>query len=174
LSAPPETFIRKTIRPLAAYGPPRDPAAVPLHLNESPSDVPEDLKRALVERLFRSDWSKYPITDGARLSRSVAAVAGVDPAGTMVGNGSNELLQLLLFATVEPGDRVVVAAPSFALYALQAKALGATVVEVRPDQEYQLEHIAGAVNVPLKELDRSILVRFPLAEPIVVYCNDFL
>ena len=93
MSAPPETFIRKTIRPLAAYGPPRDPAAVPLHLNESPSDVPEDLKRALVERLFRSDWSKYPITDGARLSRSLAAVAGVDPAGTMVGNGSNELLK---------------------------------------------------------------------------------
>jgi len=63
LSAPPETFLRKTILPLAAYGPPRDPAAVPLHLNESPSDVPEDLKRELVERLFRLDWSKYPITD---------------------------------------------------------------------------------------------------------------
>src|SRR5881394_566922 len=55
MSAPPESFVRRTIRPLAAYGPPRDPAAVPLHLNESPSDVPEDLKRALVERLFRSD-----------------------------------------------------------------------------------------------------------------------
>src|SRR5205823_811272 len=72
VSAPPESFIRKTVRPLAAYGPPRDPAPVPLHLNESPNDVPEDLKRALVEKLFRSDWSKYPITDGARLARTLA------------------------------------------------------------------------------------------------------
>src|SRR5205814_835502 len=45
-------------------------------------------------------------------------------------NGSNELLQLLLFACVEPGDLVVVASPSFSLYALQAAALGAHVVEV--------------------------------------------
>jgi len=149
LTAPPESFLRKTILPLAAYGPPRDPAAVPLHLNESPSDVPEDLKRELVERLFRADWSKYPITDGARLARSLAAAAGVDPAGTMVGNGSNELLQLLLFATVEPGDRVVVAAPSFALYALQAKALGASVVEVR------LRQSDGSFRFPVDEIARA-------------------
>jgi len=149
LSAPPETFLRKTILPLAAYGPPRDPAAVPLHLNESPSDVPEDLKRELVERLFRLDWSKYPITDGARLARSLAAAAGVDPAGAMVGNGSNELLQLLLLAALEGGDRVVVAAPSFALYALQAKALGASVVEVR------LRRSDGSFRFPVDEIARA-------------------
>ena len=45
MSRPPESFVRETIRPLAAYGPPRDPAPVPLHLNESPSDLPDDLKR---------------------------------------------------------------------------------------------------------------------------------
>ena len=151
MSVPPESFVRRTIRPLAAYGPPRDPAAVPLHLNESPSDVPEDLKRVLVERLFRADWSKYPITDGAHLGRALAVSAGVDPAGTMVGNGSNELLQLLLFATLEPGDRVVVAAPSFALYALQAKALGAAVVEVRLRQRdgsfrFSVDQIAQAAK----------------------------
>jgi len=51
---------------------------------------------------------------------------------------------------------------------------GATIVEVLPEEAYRLEHIAGAVNLPLKELDRSVLARFPPAEPIVVYCNDFL
>jgi len=149
LSAPPESFVRRTIRPLAPYGPPRDPAPVPLHLNESPSDVPDDLKRVLVERLFRSDWSKYPIVDGARLAGALAAVAGVDPAGTMVGNGSNELLQLLLVATLEPGDRVVVAAPSFALYALQARALGASVVEVR------LRQRDGSFRFPIDEIAQA-------------------
>ena len=130
MSAPPESFVRKTVRPLAAYGPPRDPAAVPLHLNESPSDLPEELKRVLVERLFRSDWSKYPISDGAVLAQELARASGVDAAGVLVGNGSNELLQLLLYATLEPGDTVVVSSPSFSLYSLQAAALGARVVEV--------------------------------------------
>jgi len=130
MSRAPESFVRGTVRPLAAYGPPRDPAAVPLHLNESPSDLPEDLKRELAAKILAMDWSKYPITDGARLAADLAQAYGVDPAGVLVGNGSNELLQLLLFACVEPGDAVVVATPSFSLYGLQASALGARVVEV--------------------------------------------
>ena len=126
----PESFVRETIRPLAAYGPPRDPAAVPLHLNESPYDLPAELKRELTERVLASDWSKYPITDGAALAQDLAHAYGVDPASVLVGNGSNELLQLLLFSCLSPGDAIAVAQPSFSLYALQAKALGAQVREV--------------------------------------------
>src|SRR5439155_10025297 len=73
---------------------------------------------------------KYPSTAGQTLAAEIARAYGVAPAGGLVGNGSNELLQLLLFACIEPGDSVVVAAPSFALYALQARALGARVVSV--------------------------------------------
>ena len=147
MSRAPESFVRATVRPLAAYGPPRDPAAVPLHLNESPSDLPDDLKRALTAKVLALDWSKYPITDGPRLCVDLAQAYGVDPAGVLVGNGSNELLQLLLFACVEPGDAVVVATPSFSLYALQAAALGARVVDVplRPSG-------AGEFRFPVQEL----------------------
>ncbi len=126
----PESFVRETLRPLAAYGPPRDPAAVPLHLNESPYDLPEELKRELTARVLAADWSKYPITDGALLAQDLARAYRVDAAGVLVGNGSNELLQLLLFACVSPGEVVAVAQPSFSLYALQARALGAEVREV--------------------------------------------
>ena len=130
MSRPPESFVKATVRPLAAYGPPRDPAKVALHLNESPSDVPDELKKALAAELAGMDWSKYPITDGSRLAMEISEACGVDPAGVLVGNGSNELLQLLLLACIEPGDKVVVATPSFALYGLQAAAMGANVVEV--------------------------------------------
>src|ERR1700674_1598008 len=130
MSRSPESFVRATVRPLAPYGPPRDPAAVPLHLNESPYDLPEELKEELSARILASDWSKYPGTEGAKLAADLAQVYRWDPAGVLVGNGSNELLQLLLFACVDPGDTVVVASPSFALYALQASALGARVIEV--------------------------------------------
>src|SRR5205823_4629428 len=146
---PPESFVRRTVRPLSAYRPPRDPAAVPLHLNESPSDLPQDLKAELSERIARSDWSKYPIVDGARLADDLARVFRVDPAGVLVGNGSNELLQLTLLACVEPGDAVVVAAPSFSLYALQAAALGARIIEV------PLRAKDGAFRFPVDELVRT-------------------
>jgi histidinol-phosphate aminotransferase len=149
MSREPQDFVRGTIRPLAAYGPPRDPAAVPLHLNESPHDLPPELKRQLAAELEALDWSKYPITDGSRLGADLSRAAGVDPSGVLVGNGSNELLQLLLFACVEPGDKVVVAEPSFSLYALQAKALGAKVVAVA------LRTASGEFRFPLPELVRA-------------------
>jgi histidinol-phosphate aminotransferase len=146
MSRAPEDFVRGTLRPLAAYGPPRDPAPVPLHLNESPSDLPPELKRELAAQFEALDWSKYPITDGGRLAADLARAYGVDPAGVLVGNGSNELLQLLLFACVEPGDTVVVVAPSFSLYALQARALGARVVEL------PLRAASGEFRFPVEEL----------------------
>ena len=141
MSRAPESFVRGTIRPLAPYGPPRDPAPVALHLNESPTDLPEDLKAELAKRIEAMDWSKYPITSGLELAADLARAYGVGPAGVLVGNGSNELLQLLLFACVEPGDKVVVASPSFALYSLQARALGAQVVEVplRHGDQYRFD-----------------------------------
>ena len=146
MSGDPQDFVRSTIRPLAAYGPPRDPAPVPLHLNESPTDLPAELKRQLAAELQAMDWSKYPITDGSRLAADLARAWGVDPAGVLVGNGSNELLQLLLFACVEPGDKVVVAEPSFSLYSLQARALGAQVLAV------PLRSSSGAFRFPLDDL----------------------
>ena len=149
MSRAPEDFVRSTVRPLTAYGPPRDPAAVPLHLNESPSDLPPELKSELSARLQAMDWSKYPITDGARLAADLAQAYGTPPDGALAGNGSNELLQLLLFACVEPGDQVVVAEPSFSLYGLQAKALGARLVEV------PLRGPSGAFRFPVEELARA-------------------
>jgi histidinol-phosphate aminotransferase len=146
MSRAPETFVRGTVRPLAAYGPPRNPAKVALHLNEAPFDLPHELKAELTAMLLAADWSKYPITDSVRLAEDLARAYGVDPAGILAGNGSNELLQLLLLACVEPGDTVVIATPSFSLYKLQAQALGARVVEVR------LRGADGAFRFPIGEL----------------------
>lgn len=50
----------------------------------------------------------------------------------------------------------------------------AQVVEVLPHEEYEYEHIEGAVNIPLKELDSAAPQRLDHARPVIVYCNDFL
>ena len=54
---------------------------------------------------------------------------------------------------------------------LQAE--GAQVVEVLPRAEYEWKHIAGAINLPLTELDERSAARLDRARPVVTYCNDF-
>lgn len=48
----------------------------------------------------------------------------------------------------------------------------AQLVEVLPQEEYEYEHIEGAVNIPLKELDSTARQRLDADRP--VYCNDYL
>jgi rhodanese-related sulfurtransferase len=50
---------------------------------------------------------------------------------------------------------------------------GAQLVEVLPEKEFGEEHIAGAVNIPLKELDERAPRELERDRPVIVYCNDY-
>ncbi len=50
---------------------------------------------------------------------------------------------------------------------------GAQLVEVLPRPEYEEEHIAGAINLPLKELNRVSARQLDRDRPVIVYCNDY-
>jgi rhodanese-related sulfurtransferase len=51
---------------------------------------------------------------------------------------------------------------------------GAQLVEVLPTEEYEEAHLPGAINIPLKQLDRSTSAALDPHRPIVVYCYDYL
>jgi rhodanese-related sulfurtransferase len=55
---------------------------------------------------------------------------------------------------------------------LRLSAEGATVIEVLPREEFEAEHLPGAVNIPLKQLDRGAVADLDRARPVVVYCWD--
>ena len=52
-------------------------------------------------------------------------------------------------------------------------AAGAQLVEVLPRPEYQEEHLPGAINLPLKELNRETAKQLDRDRPVIVYCNDY-
>ena len=50
---------------------------------------------------------------------------------------------------------------------------GAQLVEVLPREEYDERHLPGAINLPLKELNRETAMRLDRSQAVVVYCYDF-
>lgn len=50
----------------------------------------------------------------------------------------------------------------------------AQLVDVLPHTEYEEEHIAGAVNLPLKELNSRTASRLDRRRPVITYCHDYL
>jgi rhodanese-related sulfurtransferase len=49
----------------------------------------------------------------------------------------------------------------------------AQLVEVLPRPEYEQEHLPGAINVPLKELNRETAMQLDRSRPVIVYCHDY-
>ncbi|MDP9364216.1 MAG: rhodanese-like domain-containing protein [Chloroflexota bacterium] len=50
---------------------------------------------------------------------------------------------------------------------------GGQLVDVLPAEEYAAEHIAGAISIPLKELNRATAARLDPTRPVIVYCWDY-
>ena len=51
---------------------------------------------------------------------------------------------------------------------------GAELVEVLPAEEYEDEHLPGAVNIPLKELNAGTSAQLDRTRPVIVYCYDYV
>ncbi len=50
---------------------------------------------------------------------------------------------------------------------------GAQLVDVLPAAEYAHDHLPGAINIPLKQLDARTTAGLDKARPVIVYCHDF-
>jgi len=146
--------VKPAVRRIAAYALASREAAVKLNQNENPFELPESVKRRVVQQALERPWGRYPDFDPRPLLERLAAFAGWRADGVLAGNGSNELIETLLVVTVGAGTRVVIPEPTFALYALLTKVLGGEVVGVplAPDLTFDahgLRRVRVGVGAPV-------------------------
>ena len=122
--------VKPYVRDIRAYSLRHQPARVKLNQNENPWDMPIEIKQEALARLQDRPWSRYPEFIPSSLIKRLAEFCGWAVDGTLVGNGSNELIQALLMVTVSEGKRVLISEPTFALYRQVATLLGGDVLSV--------------------------------------------
>jgi histidinol-phosphate aminotransferase len=118
-------YLRPEIVALAGYTPgeqPSDPRIIKLNTNENPYPPSPAVRAAIDEACERLQL--YPDPSARAVRERAADLYGVDAEGVIVGNGSDELLSLLMRAVIGPGDAVAYGTPTYSLYdtlvALQA------------------------------------------------------
>ncbi len=123
-----------------------DPAGIlKLASNENPLG-PSPLAVAAATRAL-AHGELYPDGGCFVLRQKLAARHGLAPEQFVVGNGSNEILELLGHVFLRPGDEVVMGAPAFIVYKLVALLFGARPVEVPlVDHRHDLDALARAVT----------------------------
>jgi histidinol-phosphate aminotransferase len=123
-----------------------DPAGIlKLASNENPLG-PSPLAVAAATRAL-AHGELYPDGGCFVLRQKLAARHGLAAEQFVVGNGSNEILELLGHVFLRPGDEVVMGAPAFIVYKLVALLFGARPVEVPlVDHRHDLDALARAVT----------------------------
>ncbi len=130
----------------AEYPYARSDARVKLDQNESPEDLPPDVKARALERLARIPWNRYPELHAEDVRAAVAKHEGWDERGVVLSPGSNVLILGLTMAA----RSVLDLAPSFPYYRGGAEAAGTPwrAVPLGPDFALPLEALLEAMDGP--------------------------
>ena len=130
-----ERLIAPEIRALSAYAVADARGLIKLDAMENPYPWPAELEDAWLERLREVEINRYPDPRAAGLKARLRQVMEIpQAAGLLLGNGSDELIQLLVLAIGGAGSVVLAPDPSFAMYALVSRVIGRRFVTVALDE----------------------------------------
>jgi len=133
-------LLRPAVRELKPYVSPEYAYRRKMDLNESPFDLPQEVKREIFARLESQPWQRYHDELEQPLKKALARYAGHTAEGVLIGNGSNELIFHALLASVPAGGAVVYPEPSFPLYRQNAAVIGGEPAPFRlEDKDFSFE-----------------------------------
>lgn len=157
----PENWLRPELRDMAPYAVADAAGLIKLDAMENPHPLPPGLKQAWGERLAAVAVNRYPDAAATALKTALRRAMGVpDHAGLLLGNGSDEILQILMLALARPGACMVTPEPGFAMFALIARAVGLRYVGVPLGRDFALD--APAMLAAIKHERPALVV---IAQP---------
>jgi len=131
-------------------------AIVKLASNENPRGPSAAVRAAIAEA--SADLCRYPDGNGFELKAALAARHGVGPEQIVLGNGSNDVLELVTQAFLRAGDHAVYSRHAFAVYPLATQARGAVGIET-PARDYG--HDLDAMRAAIDRRTRIVFVANP-------------
>ena len=140
-----ENTIRPDVRALSSYHVPNASGLIKLDAMENPYELPDTLRAELAGRLAAAVLNRYPVPSYGTLKQRIREKLGV-PAGydVILGNGSDELIQIMATAVARSGRRTVIMAPvpAFVMFARSAQYAGAEFVGVPLKEDFTLDQAA--------------------------------
>ncbi len=134
-----QSKICERIKSLKAYHVDTCSTEIKLHANENSHPLDSRLMKQLQARLVDLPLNRYPDPDCAGLKQILANRLNVKVDQLMIGNGSDELIQILIQIFCDPGDALAVPDPTFAMYNIIAKGMGVRPVPFPLDEHWDLK-----------------------------------
>jgi len=168
----PDKLIRPEILALKAYHVADADGMVKLDAMENPYPLPAQMRRELAEHLSRVDLNRYPDPTGRRLRELLAKKMNV-PAGMeiLLGNGSDDLIQIVTLACARPGAVMMFPAPTFVMYGMNAALSGMRALRYELRADYTLDRDAFVAQVKAEQ-PALIFIAYPNNPTGVLYPEE--
>jgi len=168
----PQDLVRPEILALKAYHVAPASGMVKLDAMENPYSLPDKTRRELADALSRIDLNRYPDPTAPRLRELIRQKMGV-PKGmeVLLGNGSDDLIQIVTLALARPGAVMMYPGPTFVMYAMNATYFGMRAVQagLREDFSFDLQGFMEA----LRENDPALVyIAYPNNPTGVLYPEE--
>ena len=149
--------IRPEVQALSAYHVPPAGEVIKLDAMENPYPWPDDSLRARwLETLGQLSANRYPDPRAPELAARLRAhLALADEQGLVLGNGSDELIQLVTLALARPGAKVLVPEPTFVMYRMIATFCGVECIGVPLREDFGLD--LEAMEAAIAEHDPAVV-----------------
>jgi histidinol-phosphate aminotransferase len=144
-------YFRRNIAAMHGYIPgeqPQEDGYIKLNTNENPYG-PSPRVLAALKRAVNPTLRLYPEPSSETLRSVAASVYGVKPENIIVGNGSDELLSMIMRSFVDPGDRVAFPIPTYSLYETLIEIQGGVKTGVPYGPEFTVPDALAAQRAPL-------------------------
>lgn len=130
--------MRKDLQNYSPYHAPEKPYEVKLDANENPYTHDPEVIQAMKDWIDDCEhMRRYPDTDCHRLKEAIAKFWDVGKDEVICGVGSDQLIESIAKVFIEPGDKVLMPAPSFSMYKLATTLNRGIAVEFSLDDDYQ-------------------------------------
>jgi histidinol-phosphate aminotransferase len=133
------SLIKEEVLAQKAYAVENTACPVKLDANENPLPIPGSLRGLFAARIAAVSLNRYPEAGSPALADRFAKAFGVGRGQVMIGNGSDELIQILCMAVARPGAEVMIPTPTFAMYRIAAQNAGLKVAAVPLDGGFDLD-----------------------------------
>ena len=155
-----EQWLRSDIKNIDAYHVPVSKDMIKLDAMESPFGVPEDLKVEFLKCIEQSEVNRYPEADPSPLKYTLRSLMDIpDEFGILLGNGSDELIQLLALACSKD-DLIMSFEPSFVMYELVSKYVNLEYFGVQLDSNFDI-NLSDALLIIEREKPKIIFIAYP-------------
>jgi histidinol-phosphate aminotransferase len=146
--------IKPEVRGMPPYNLKEASCRIKLNQNESPFEIPEEVRAEILDLAKGYTISRYPALLAVPLAEKLSELLKVPKDWVLVGHGSNELIWALIQTVLGRGDRVVVPVPAFALFTHYPKVVEAELAEVpaQEDLSFDVERLLSEAGNPETKL----------------------